>query len=610
MQKSDVNLLEIALQYLSFGLSIIPVNGKQPCVKWTEYQTRKPTIAEITEWFSHPDVTGIGIITGLISGIGVLDIDNGSDTSSLQLPPTVAVKTGGDGQHHYYRYPFNTVIRNTTGLLPHIDFRGDGGYVVAPPSMHQSGNKYEWLLDFKREDLADIPDWLLTRLVGEKSHPNITDILSGVSQGTRNESATVIVGKLIHHLPSYEWETLAWPYLRWWNDRNQPPLGMKELRVTYESIIGRENKKEQKQEQTLKILQWKDFDQVKFPEAKWLIKDLIPTGTVTIIAAPSGEKKTWVGMEMSRCIALGIPFINHFETKKGNVLYIEQETSQRLIQDRGRKLGFNLVNDGIFLLSQDSLNLNEDRSIQLLHEFIERNHIEFVVIDTLRSVAGGIKEEKAEEIRMFFNRLKPWKDKGISYLVLDHCRKPARFESTQVPKKEQLLGSQDKTASVEVLHMIRSEEKSNEIMFYPKKSKVAREISPFKILMLDEITEHGEVVRLTYGGEIEEKKLKAEEAEGMIKAYLLESNEHRTSKEIQEALDGEAGKTAIEDALKKMREDKENIVHHEKVGQAYKYWIPKDKPDELDIFDEVPKSDLGSPQTLLLEASTEPQIAA
>ena len=609
MEQISVNLLETALKYLSFGLSVIPVTGKQPCIKWAEYQSRKPTVVEINEWFSRQDITGIGIITGAISGIVVLDIDKGADISMLQLPPTIVAKTGGDGQHHFYRHPLNISIGNATGLFPKIDFRGDGGYVVAPPSMHQSGNRYEWLLDFDDGNLADIPEWLLKQLSHDRGSSYIKEIVQGVSQGTRNESATVMVGKLIHYLPSHEWEALAWPMMQTWNGLNKPPLDKKELRSTYESIIGRENKKEHKPEQTLRILQWKEFDQVKFPEAKWLIKDLIPTGTVTIIAAPSGEKKTWIGMEMSRCIALGIPFLNHFETKKGRVLYIEQETSQRLVQDRGRKLGINLVDEGIFLLSQDSLNLNEDRSIQLLHEYIEKNHIEFVVIDTLRSVAGGIKEEKAEEVRMFFNRLKPWKDRGISYLVLDHCRKPARFESTQVPKKEQLLGSQDKTASVEVLHMIRSEEKSNEIMFYPKKSKVAREIAPFKILMSDETTEHGEYVRLTYGGEIEEKKLKADEAEGMIKSYLLESDEHRTSKEIQEALEGEAGKTAIEDALKKMREDKENIVHHEKVGQAYKYWIPKDKSDELDIFNEVPKSDLGSPQTMLLEASTEPQIA-
>ena len=107
------NLLEMALNYLSFGFSVIPVKNKEPLIKWAEYQNRLPSKEEVGQWFSMPDVTGIAIITGSISEIIVLDIESGLDLSGFEFPTTAIAKTGGGGFHYYFKYPQGAIIKNS-----------------------------------------------------------------------------------------------------------------------------------------------------------------------------------------------------------------------------------------------------------------------------------------------------------------------------------------------------------------------------------------------------------------------------------------------------------------------------------------------------------------
>ena len=175
-------------------------------------------------------------------------------------------------------------------------------------------------------------------------------------------------------------------------------------------------------------------------------------------------------------------------------------------------------------------------------------------------------------------------------MILDHCRKPQRWEGAQHPKKDQILGSQDKVAAVEVVHMLHSEQRSEEILFYPIKSKVCREAQPFKLLLTFTTQDGGEETAImSYGEPIDEKKLKSEDAKYLITAYLREAGERKTAKDIRLALQGDAGKTAIEDALKEMREDES--ISFEKKGSAYKYWMPEEQSSEGEIDEDAIFSD-------------------
>ena len=128
--------------------------------------------ATIDGWWRRWPTANVAIRTGAVSGLIVLDVDpdHGGDDSldallheHGPLPPGAIVRTGSGGQHFYFTHP-GGMIRNDTGrrLGPGLDIRGDGGYVIAPPSRHTTGVTYRW--DPPDRQLPQPPGWLLDRL--------------------------------------------------------------------------------------------------------------------------------------------------------------------------------------------------------------------------------------------------------------------------------------------------------------------------------------------------------------------------------------------------------------------------------------------------------------
>lgn len=141
-----------SLRYLSAGWSVVPLHGKAPAIqRWKEYQTRPPSVDEATAWFASLSrlPSGVGIITGNLSCLVVVDCDSADDARywSERYPASpLVVATGGGGVHYYYAMPSDTEVRNRAGVLGRkIDIRGEGGYAAAPPSIHSNGSRYNWL---------------------------------------------------------------------------------------------------------------------------------------------------------------------------------------------------------------------------------------------------------------------------------------------------------------------------------------------------------------------------------------------------------------------------------------------------------------------------------
>lgn len=245
-------MLEKAIAYHRLGLGVIPIKAKSknpPLVQWEQFQRRRPTEDEITKWWTDWPDANIAIITGAVSGIVVLDIDGaeGMDTvRGKHLPPTPSIKTGR-GTHYYYKHPGGHV-KNFVGAQPGLDFRGDGGYVLAPPSIHPSGARYEWALPFNdSDDLADAPGWLLNLvsvsggavalvdedLSGEDEPEWFELVMQGVGTGKRNDTAARLAGRYLGlgHSPREVRMMLSD-----WNKRNKPPLPQGELQRTIDSI--------------------------------------------------------------------------------------------------------------------------------------------------------------------------------------------------------------------------------------------------------------------------------------------------------------------------------------------------------------------------------------
>ena len=116
--------MEAALQYLAKGYSIIPIGKrKKPIIPWKEYQTRSATADEVKGWFAEYPHMDIGIVTGKISRIVVVDVEAGGSTENLS--PTVISQTGGGGYHFFYKHP-GKYVKNQVRLRDKMDIRGMG----------------------------------------------------------------------------------------------------------------------------------------------------------------------------------------------------------------------------------------------------------------------------------------------------------------------------------------------------------------------------------------------------------------------------------------------------------------------------------------------------
>lgn len=150
---------DAALQYLDKGFSIIPCRpDKKPYISWAEYQTRKPTVEEISRWFEKYQDAMIAIITGKISGVCVIDCDTPEgkeevDKLILDSPVFPVAETPRGGFHYYFMTSVES-IGNNAGAIPGVDFRGEGGYIIAPPSMNGNGKAYHWL---DGKSIFDVP---------------------------------------------------------------------------------------------------------------------------------------------------------------------------------------------------------------------------------------------------------------------------------------------------------------------------------------------------------------------------------------------------------------------------------------------------------------------
>lgn len=248
----DTDTQAAALAYVERGWAAMPMEarGKRPVVAWQELQSRLPTVAEVKGWFARPRAANVGIVTGAVSNLVVVDVDprhgGAASLAALErehgpLPVTVEAITGGGGRHLYFAHP-GGMVHNKVGVLPGIDVRGDGGCVVAPPSIHPSGNRYRWAKRRSPEEVeaAPLPHWLLALIApaaGRSGHP-LTHwralVRDGVVEGERNGAIASLAGHLLWH--GVDAQVAVELLLAWNGARCRPPLDEEEVARTVESI--------------------------------------------------------------------------------------------------------------------------------------------------------------------------------------------------------------------------------------------------------------------------------------------------------------------------------------------------------------------------------------
>src|SRR5579864_4874890 len=164
-------------KYISLGWFILPIvpGQKNPYIPWKHRRDQKPDLKEVQNWLQKWPQMSLGMATGHLSGVVVVDLDEQEGLAygkSHNLVSSVTALSGrlGIGKHLYYKWE-TEIHGSVSKIAPHVDLRGDGDIIILPPSQHKSGKMYRWER-FVPEKLVPMNNTLLNA-------PNVTTITTG-----------------------------------------------------------------------------------------------------------------------------------------------------------------------------------------------------------------------------------------------------------------------------------------------------------------------------------------------------------------------------------------------------------------------------------------------
>ncbi len=201
--------LQWAEKYISLGWSLIPLKprSKEPLITWQGYQTQKASIQQVQDWLLKWPEMNLGVVTGAISQIVVVDLDGtvGMLYGRKNAAQSSVASITGNGKQVFYKWTEH-VDNSVKKVAPGVDIRGDGGYVVVCPSIHPNGKRYRWER-FNPNVLSTLPMSVVNRNVSSTTVPQvgvgkpdgwIAKAAGGMKIGTIDNDLTSILGRMRH----------------------------------------------------------------------------------------------------------------------------------------------------------------------------------------------------------------------------------------------------------------------------------------------------------------------------------------------------------------------------------------------------------------------------
>lgn len=340
-----LSLKNAALAYAAQGWHVFPLHtphddkcscprpdcqhiGKHPRIKGG-FKAATADPEQIHAWWSQWPDANIGIATGAPSGIVVIDSDGPEGKASLAklgpIPETWVSKTG-KGCHLVFASG-GMSIGNRTRVAPGVDIRGDGGYIVAPPSLHASGHRYTWeRASGEKFNIATLPANLIPDL--EKlSKPAAQPAASKrIAEGTRNSRLTEIAGAMLGKgkKPEVALEELS----KVNSERCDPPLPQKDVERIVDSIASREERKQ-------RTARSQSLAELKPEPVEWLWRGYIPLGMITVIDGDPGVGKSTLALDLAARVSTGREMPDGSDGIAGSVLLLTAEDDlQRVVLPR------------------------------------------------------------------------------------------------------------------------------------------------------------------------------------------------------------------------------------------------------------------------------------
>lgn len=405
------NLKESAIKYAKSGFKVFPLTpqskSKQVLKSWKEEATQD--IDTIEQWWTQNPYYNIGLVTG--GGLLVIDIDvknNKNGFQSLQqhgkeLPTTVKVRTPSGGIHLYYHAEGK--ISNKVNLYDGIDIRGEGGYIVAPPSMIDN-QEYQFENNVSITKANDI---VYKFLEGKKEVNNKSFHYNPISVGQRNDT----LFKLGCYMQSKGFcdEAIRSALSNENRYHCEIPIDEKEVEGILKSIKKRYDKGSAKEKDSLyeneyfNIVEELKNDIEDEPE---IVENLIPIGA-TLLGAPQKIGKTFFALQLSNAVACGYDFLGN-SVQQGHVFYIALEDTKAKILKRFRR--FNIeISKNLNAKKVKAFDPLFDIEEEILKEIKRHPNLKMVIIDTFPKIRKNTKVD----YQMEYEELSYYHDLGIKY---------------------------------------------------------------------------------------------------------------------------------------------------------------------------------------------------
>lgn len=484
----------LAREYVGRGWSVLPVRPeeKRPYMSnWLQYNRIRASRDMVDGWFSSLTNAGVGMVTGRISGVVVLDVEHDCpiDIGDIlrKYPTELYSRTGSGGYHLFYQYPYNVSrVANRVRIFEGADLRADGGFIVLPPTLHACGNRYEWV---RVGPMGKFPQELMDLQSSPRSQQGegwITEALRGVTEGGRNDTCARLAGYFFKKGMSAD---IVEALLIEWNERNDPPMPMSEVRTTVKSIerscsdVGRQFTSVQFEDDRSESGGSKSrppsFDVMRMVDyvkgyggggVHWLVDDWLPDASITFLVSPPESYKTWMLLDLAVSVSAGVPFLGRYRVNNpGPTMIIQQEDSHAGLTDRlalivEQKTGSMEDIDGdewripvmpdlpIYVHPSRMLRFDDERVLGEMEKQIEAIRPRVVLIDPLYSTTSSVDGYMADLANQMMV-LKTWRDRyGCSFLIAHHSRKNIDPDSTA---REDSWGSQFLNAFLEAGWQIR-----------------------------------------------------------------------------------------------------------------------------------------------------------
>ncbi len=470
------NLVEAALSYAEKGYHVFPCKPRTKAPA-TPNGFRDATTDEetIRGWWSENAEYNIAIRTGPESGVFVLDMDSpeafrvagehgyipttalyGKEGKRGEMPDACIVKTGR-GFQVYFEY--GEEVRNSAGGLGEgLDVRGDGGYVLAPGSVHPNGETYEYY--GPRREPTPAPDRLLRAIRDGHSRRGSVDFERPIPEGQRNAELSRIAGNLTRSGMSAESARECLHII----NRNQcrPPLPDDEVNgITLypnEEASSSSSPKQNDGDDSDTLPRVRRFVEMTPPKGPrpYIVAGVLFEGFAGAIYGDGGSAKSLLMMHLGQCVARGDKWLG-FDTVNTNVLYLdfeldEDEQSRRAYQVAAG-MGYGELPDNCFYISGTGYGTRTvfDHALDVCLE----NGIEMVIVDSLGYAQDGDAEASRDVLKFFREVEGAFRRESISLLIVDHQSKNGQY------KDKTMFGSVYKSNSVRSVFQVEPGERGD-----------------------------------------------------------------------------------------------------------------------------------------------------